>query len=117
MASLKKYLALDRETLSAAGRASTIGLHMISGVAVGCGLGWLLDRLLGTRPWLLLLFFALGVAAGFRNVWLDTRLVMRAQERADRERANLEQADRERRTEKEKDAGGSGPPGNAGGKT
>ena len=98
MASLKNYLDLDRATLSAVGRASVIGLHMVSGVAVGCALGWLLDWLLGTRPWLLLLFFVLGAAAGFRNVWLDTRLVLRAQEKAEREG----------RTDREKRSGAKG---------
>lgn len=83
MASLKRYLDLDPETVSAIGRASVIGLHMVSGVAVGCGLGWLLDYVLDTRPWLMLLFFVLGVAASLRNVWLDTQRVLRAQERAE----------------------------------
>ena len=95
MPSLKKYLNLDPGSLSAVGRASTIGMHMVSGAFVGCGLGWLLDYLLGTRPWLLLAFFALGVAAGFRNVWLDMRLIVRAQELADQEeRTRKENADK-----------------------
>jgi ATP synthase protein I len=84
MSALKNRLGLDRGSLSAVGRASVIGLHMISGVAVGCGLGWLLDSWLGTRPWLLCVFFVLGVAAGFRNVWLDTRRILRDQELAEK---------------------------------
>ncbi len=35
---------------------------------VGGGIGWMLDRWLATGPWLLLLFFLLGVAAGFWNL-------------------------------------------------
>jgi ATP synthase protein I len=85
MAALKHHLEMDRKILSIVGRASAIGLHMVSGVAVGCGLGWLLDLLLGTRPWLLLVFLVLGVAAGFRNVWLDTQRIVRAQEKLDQE--------------------------------
>ena len=36
-------------------------------VAVVCGMliGWLLDRSLGTRPWLLVVGLVLGAAAGF----------------------------------------------------
>ena len=83
MVKLKKYIDLDRDSISAVGKASVIGLHMVSGAAVGCGIGWLLDRLFGTDPWLLLLFFVFGVAAGFRNVWVDTRSMLRAQERAE----------------------------------
>lgn len=40
------------------------------GVALVIGLlmGWYLDRLFGTEPWLMLLFFIFGLAAGFKNV-------------------------------------------------
>jgi ATP synthase protein I len=96
MAALKNSLELDRKSLSAVGRASVIGLHMISGVAVGCGLGWLLDFWLDARPWFFFLFFALGVAAGFRNVWLDTRRILNTQELAEQEARKGEKTDAER---------------------
>ena len=35
---------------------------------VGGGIGWMLDRWLETGPWMLLLFFLLGVVAGFWNL-------------------------------------------------
>ncbi|MCG2840280.1 AtpZ/AtpI family protein [Sandaracinobacter sp. RS1-74] len=35
---------------------------------VGGGIGWMLDRWLETGPWMLLLFFLLGIAAGFWNL-------------------------------------------------
>ena len=41
---------------------------MIAGVLVGFGAGWLLDRLLGTSPWFLLILTPLGMAAGILNV-------------------------------------------------
>ena len=44
-------------------------IDLISGIAVGVGLGWLLDRWLGTSPFLLILFFFLGSAAGILNVY------------------------------------------------
>jgi ATP synthase protein I len=37
-------------------------------VLVGAGLGWLLDRWLGTKPWGLIVFLLLGFAAGVLNV-------------------------------------------------
>jgi len=37
-------------------------------VLVGAGLGWLLDRWLGTTPWGLIVFLLLGFAAGVLNV-------------------------------------------------
>jgi ATP synthase protein I len=31
-------------------------------------IGWVLDRLLGTSPWLLLAFLFLGIIVAFRNI-------------------------------------------------
>jgi len=38
-------------------------------LAVAVAIGWFLDRWLGTTPFLLILFFLLGGAAGVANVW------------------------------------------------
>lgn len=47
---------------------ASLGLEMGISVAVGAGIGYLLDRQLGTRPWLLLVFILFGVAAGFKGM-------------------------------------------------
>jgi ATP synthase protein I len=49
-------------------RAFRFVAELIVGVGVGGFIGWVLDRLLGTKPWLLVLFVALGFAAGLLNV-------------------------------------------------
>jgi ATP synthase protein I len=36
---------------------------------VSVALGWAIDRWLGTRPWVMLAMFFLGVAAGMLNVY------------------------------------------------
>mgnify|MGYP004528998541 FL=1 len=46
-----------------------IGVELISGVLVGAAMGFVLDRLLETRPWLLILFMFFGGAAGVLNVY------------------------------------------------
>ena len=51
------------------GFALRIGVELVGGLIVGGGLGLLLDRWLGTTPWLMVLFFLLGAAAGFLNVY------------------------------------------------
>ncbi|MBI4968950.1 MAG: AtpZ/AtpI family protein [Rhodospirillales bacterium] len=51
------------------GVAMRIGVELVSALGVGVGLGYLLDRWLGTKPWLMLVFFFLGAAAGVLNVW------------------------------------------------
>lgn len=50
------------------GVAMRIGIELVVAVFVGTGIGWLLDQWLGTKPWLMVLFFLLGAAAGFFNV-------------------------------------------------
>jgi ATP synthase protein I len=45
------------------------GVEFFSAVLVGLGIGWLLDRWLGTTPWLLLVFLLAGGAAGVMNVY------------------------------------------------
>jgi ATP synthase protein I len=57
--------------------ASSVGLEMGLSVALGLLVGWWLDQHFGTAPWLMLLWLALGLFAGFRGV-------IRAVRRADR---------------------------------
>jgi ATP synthase protein I len=42
--------------------------HLVGAPLGGGILGWLLDKGLGTRPWLMLVFMFLGFAVGVRNV-------------------------------------------------
>jgi ATP synthase protein I len=42
--------------------------ELIGGLVGGAVVGWVLDRLIGTSPWLLLVFLGLGIAAAFRNI-------------------------------------------------
>lgn len=42
--------------------------ELIGGLVGGALIGWVLDRLLGTTPWLLLVFLGLGIVAAFRNI-------------------------------------------------
>lgn len=45
------------------------GVEVVSALIVGVVIGLLLDRWLGTWPWLFLVFFLLGSAAGVMNVY------------------------------------------------
>ncbi len=53
---------------SAFARGFRLSTELVGGVLVGAGLGWLLDRWLGTTPWGLIVFLLLGFAAGVLNV-------------------------------------------------
>jgi ATP synthase protein I len=46
-----------------------IAVELLAAIVVGAGIGWGLDQWLGTRPWLLILFFILGAVAGLMNVY------------------------------------------------
>ena len=46
----------------------SLGFSVPMAIVIGGGSGWLLDRWLGTEPWLFLLFLAFGIVAGLRNV-------------------------------------------------
>ena len=54
------------------GSAMSLGLRagseFVSAVIVGLGIGWALDRALGTNPAFLIVFFMLGVTAAIWNV-------------------------------------------------
>ena len=54
---------------SGLGMAFRVGTEMVAGLVVGTGIGWLLDQWLGTRPWLMVVFFFIGAAAGMLNVY------------------------------------------------
>ncbi|WP_213982147.1 AtpZ/AtpI family protein [Sphingomonas sp. dw_22] len=42
--------------------------ELVGGMAGGALIGWVLDRFLGTSPWLLLALLFLGIIAAFRNI-------------------------------------------------
>jgi ATP synthase protein I len=52
-----------------AGLGARVGVELVAGIAVGSGLGYGLDAWLGTRPWLMVLFFFLGAAASVVNIY------------------------------------------------
>jgi ATP synthase protein I len=41
---------------------------MVVATAIGWGIGVWLDKRFGTEPWLMIVFFLFGVAAGFRGI-------------------------------------------------
>ena len=52
----------------ALGQALRLGMELVAGVVVGGFIGWALDRWLGTAPFLMVVFLALGATAGIMNV-------------------------------------------------
>ena len=50
------------------GNAFKLGTELVAAVAVGTIIGFILDTWFGTKPWLMIVFFFLGSAAGLLNV-------------------------------------------------
>jgi ATP synthase protein I len=62
-------------TASGYARGFRLSSELVAGVVVGAGLGWLIDRWLGSSPWGLMIFLLLGFAAGVLNVMRSAGLV------------------------------------------
>jgi len=56
---------------------SSIALILPSSIAVGLFLGYLLDRWLGTAPWLLLIFTVLGIVSGLLSLFRGLKKEMK----------------------------------------
>ena len=66
------------ESPSALGIAYRFVTELVVALLVGGAIGWGLDRVLGTRPFLLIVFVLLGAAAGIRNVVLAAKKLNKA---------------------------------------
>ena len=58
----------NSESSSSMGTAFKMSTELVSAVAVGTIIGFILDNWFGTKPWLILIFFFIGVVAGIMNV-------------------------------------------------
>ena len=66
---LKKQVLSDSEKRgSYMGNAFKLGTELVAAVAVGTIIGFILDSWFDTKPWLIIMFFFLGAAAGILNV-------------------------------------------------
>lgn len=48
---------------------SSLGLMLPSSIAVGLFIGYQLDKLFNSQPWMLIIFLLLGVASGFISLF------------------------------------------------
>ena len=66
---IKKQVQSDSEKKgSFMGSAFKLGTELVAAVAVGTIIGFILDSWFDTKPWLIIIFFFLGTAAGILNV-------------------------------------------------
>ena len=64
----KQILSESEKKGSFMGSAFKLGTELVASVAVGTIIGFILDTWFDTKPWLIIIFFFIGSAAGMMNV-------------------------------------------------
>ncbi|MFZ2198454.1 MAG: AtpZ/AtpI family protein [Thermodesulfovibrionales bacterium] len=54
-------------------QASSVGINLVLSTFVGLAMGYGLDSLFNTSPWLTIIFLLLGIIAGFRELFRMAR--------------------------------------------
>ena len=78
----------DRRWIRQLGVLSGVGLTLVISTVLGFWGGYILDRWLGSAPWLMLVGLLLGIAAGFVNLFRAAGIFGREGERAERDRSD-----------------------------
>ena len=63
-----KYSTKNNPSNSSMGTAFKMSSELVAAVVVGTIIGFILDNWFGTKPWLILIFFFIGVITGIMNV-------------------------------------------------
>ena len=69
----KKDLYKNEEPPSSIGAAFKLSTELVAAVAIGTIIGFILDKTFGSTPWLIIIFFFLGVTAGIINVFKSAK--------------------------------------------
>ncbi len=70
---VKKNIVNKNQNSSSIGAAFKLSTELVSAVAVGTIIGFILDKTFGTKPWLIIIFFFVGVVAGMINVFRSAK--------------------------------------------
>ena len=72
---LKRTESSNQSSSSKLGIAFKMSTEMVAAVVVGTIIGFILDNWFGTKPWLILIFFFVGVIAGILNVFRSAKSI------------------------------------------
>ena len=68
-----RNLYKDKDPPSSIGTAFKLSTELVSAVVVGTIIGFILDTTFGTKPWLILIFFFVGVITCIVNVFRSAK--------------------------------------------
>ena len=81
---LRIYVCLMDENksnlLRTLGVVSSMGISFVLAIVIGVFIGLQLDKWLGTAPWFFFIFLLFGIVAGFRNLYIITKRVIKKDE-------------------------------------
>ncbi len=60
----------NRDLLQSLAMVSSMGISVVLAIAIGVWFGLSLDRWFGTTPWFFYIFLLIGIAAGFKNIYV-----------------------------------------------
>ena len=73
----KKTLNNDNNKPASLGMALKLSTEMVAAVLVGTIIGYILDSWFDSKPWLIIIFFFVGAAAGITNVVRSAKLMQK----------------------------------------
>ena len=73
----RKSLNNDNNQPASLGMALKLSTEMVAAVLVGTIIGFILDSWFDSKPWLIIIFFIVGVAAGITNVFRTAKLMQK----------------------------------------
>ena len=65
---------------------SSMGISVVMAIGIGVWFGLTLDRWLGTKPWFFYIFLLIGIAAGFKNIFVIAGREIRRDDGSDQRR-------------------------------
>ena len=73
----KNFFTNHNNNTSSLGAALKLSTEMVAAVLVGSIIGFILDNWFDSKPWLTIIFFFVGAAAGILNVIRSARLLQK----------------------------------------
>ena len=73
----KRSFKNNKNNTSSLGAALKLSTEMVAAVFVALTIGFILDSWFDTKPWLIIIFFFVGVIAGMLNVFRTAKLMQK----------------------------------------